>query len=68
MVCYVTNLMVSHHPAKSGDHRHCNSGDMIVLFCQVILQDHVNKGTSNFMVARFGGYKHCGSGDIMVLV
>ena len=24
--------MVSHHPAKSGGHRHCGSADMFLLF------------------------------------
>ena len=32
--------MVCHHPTKFGGHRHCDSGDIIVLVCHVILQDH----------------------------
>ena len=30
-------------------HRHCGSGDMMVLVCHVILQDHVVKGYCDFM-------------------
>ena len=36
--------MVSHHPAKFGDHGHCGSGDIMVLVCHVILQSHFTKG------------------------
>ena len=43
MVWYVTNLMVSHQPYYSGGTSHCNSGDIIVLLCRVILQDQVDK-------------------------
>ena len=32
-----------------GSHRHCVSGDIIVLVFQVILQDHVTKVSSNVM-------------------
>ena len=34
------SLKLSIHPAKFDDHRHCGSGDKIVLVCHVILQDH----------------------------
>ena len=27
----LVSLMVSHHPAKFGCHRHCGSGDMFVV-------------------------------------
>ena len=30
-------------------HRHCDSGDKMILVCHVILQDHNIKGTSEFM-------------------
>ena len=33
--------MVSHHPAKVCDHKHCGSGDIKVLVCYVITQNHV---------------------------
>ena len=29
-------LRVCHHPTKFGGHRYCDSGDMIVLVCNVI--------------------------------
>ena len=51
---------------------------MIVLVCQVILQEHVINGPydlmgmSPFMVshhpAKFGAHGHCGSGDITFLM
>ena len=43
------NDKVNHHPVKFGCHRHCSSGDMMVLVCRVIQQDQVTKGSSNFM-------------------
>ena len=35
---------MGHHPAKIGDQRHWGSGNVMVLVCQVILQNHVTKG------------------------
>ena len=35
--------------AKFGDHRHYDSGDIMVLVCHVNLQDHVTYGSINFM-------------------
>ena len=69
--------MVSHYPAKFGGHRHCDSGDIIVLVCHVISQEYVIKRSRDLVVvARQGkspsdqvsGPRHSGSGDIMVLV
>ena len=40
---------VSPHPAKFCGHRHCGSGDIMVLFCHVVLQEHVTKGPSSNM-------------------
>ena len=34
---------VSHHPTKFVGHRHCDSGDIMVLVSHVISQDHVTK-------------------------
>ena len=28
-----------------GDHRHCDSGNIIILFCHMILQDHMSHVT-----------------------
>ena len=44
--------MVSHHPTKFHGHRHCGSGDKMVLVCHVISQDHVIKGSFDFMGGR----------------
>ena len=41
--------MVNHHPAKFGGHGYCGSGDIMVLFCHVILGDDLTKGLDNFM-------------------
>ena len=45
------------------------------MICHVILEDHVNKASSNFMgvsrsrqVSILPGHRHYGSGDIMILV
>ena len=43
-------LKVSYEIAKLGGHRHCDSGDIMVLICQVISKDHLIKVSSNFMV------------------
>ena len=36
-------VMVSHHFAKINGHRHCDSEDLMVLVCHMILQNHVIK-------------------------
>ena len=43
-------IKLSHHPAKFGGHSHCGSGDIMVLVCHVIPQDHVMKGSCDFIV------------------
>ena len=40
---------MSYYPAKFGCHRDCGSGDLMVLDCHVVLQDHVTKRSSNFI-------------------
>ena len=42
-------FMVSHHPLKFGHHRHCGSGDIMVLVCHVTLQDRVTEGSYDFI-------------------
>ena len=46
--------MLSDHPAKIVDHKHCGSGDIIVLVSHVILQDHLIKAPCDFMGDFFG--------------
>ena len=36
-------FMISHNPAKFSGNRHRGSGDIIVLICNIILQDNVIK-------------------------
>ena len=38
-----------HHPTKFGGHRHCGSGDKMILVCGVTSQDHLVKGSRDFM-------------------
>ena len=45
----ITYSQVTYHPAKFGSHRHCDSGDMMILVCHMILEDRVTKKLSNFM-------------------
>ena len=45
-------LKVCHHSSKFGAHRGCESGDIMVLVCDMILQDHVIKGSCDFMDGR----------------
>ena len=40
--------MVCKHLVKFGDHRHCGSGNIMVLVCYMILHNHMNKALSNF--------------------
>ena len=40
-------IKVSYHSAKFSGHRHCGSGNIMVLIYRVILQDHVIKGSSD---------------------
>ena len=55
---------------KSGGNRHRDSGNVIVLVCHVILQDHLTKRLSNISrspskvshhLAKFEGHGHCSS-------
>ena len=41
MVMGLYRLKESHHPAKFCEHGHCGNGEIMVLACHVILQDHV---------------------------
>ena len=38
-----------YHPAKFGGHMHCGSADVMALVCHVMLQNHVIKGSCDFM-------------------
>ena len=42
------NLLVSHHLAKFGSHRHCSSREKVYKVCCGIRQDHVIKGSSDY--------------------
>ena len=39
----------AYHPVKFGGQKHSDGGDILVLVCHVILQDHVIKGLRDFM-------------------
>ena len=40
-------LVLSFTPTQFGDHKHCGSGDIMVLVSRVSLQEHMTKGLSN---------------------
>ena len=71
-------LILYHQFAKSGGNRRCSSWDVKFLICHLILQDHVIKGSFDFMnrsslkvshlPAKFVGHRHCGSRDIVFSV
>ena len=42
-------VKVSRHPVKFYDYRYCGSGDIMVLVCHEISQEHVTKGWSNII-------------------
>ena len=42
-------IKVGYHSTKFGSHRHSDSRDLVVLFCQAISQDRVIKGTCAFI-------------------
>ena len=53
------------------------SGDITILVCHIMKQDHVAKWSSNLIGEslkvrhhpnRFDGHKHCGIGDIVMVV
>ena len=37
------------HPVTFWGHKHCDSGDIMTLVCQIIFQDHVTIQSFNFM-------------------
>ena len=41
--------MASHQFAKFGGHRHCDSENIMILGYQVISQDHIIKGSCDFI-------------------
>ena len=64
-------IKVDYVPAKFGDHRHSDSGDIMVLICHIISQDHLIKGSWDFtgwspsrlsyQSAKLGDHKNCDS-------
>ena len=49
----VDSLKENQYPAKSDDHRQCNSGDMMVLVCHVISQDYVTNRSNKTMGQKY---------------
>ena len=61
---------VSHDPAKFSGHNDFGRGDIMILVCHVIFQDHVIKVSCDFInkkqsryVTILSGFVHSGSGD-----
>ena len=38
---FMIKIKIYHHPNKLGGHRHCGTGDIMVLVCHVILDQKV---------------------------
>ena len=54
--------MLSHHPDRFGDHRHCVSGDVTVLVFHMISEDHQKGHVTLFVEVCHGkslAYKVC---------
>ena len=53
---------VNHHPTNFYGFRHCGDGDIMILVCHVILEDHVIKGLKSaiaiFFKAHGMSYSH----------
>ena len=61
LVCYVilqyhvskgvsrSCLNVSQHPTMFGGHKNCGNASIMVLVCHLSSQDHVTKGSCDFM-------------------
>ena len=43
-------MPLTHHTAKFGDHKHCNSRDMTFLICRVISGEYIIKESCDLMV------------------
>ena len=41
--------MLNHHPAKFGGYKQCGDGDIMALVFHMILEDHMIKGSSDFI-------------------
>ena len=41
--------MMDHHPVKFDGYRSCSSRDILDLVCQLILKEHVTKGSRSFI-------------------
>ena len=62
-------LTVSYDPFKSGDHRHRDSGDIMLLIFLEISHDHVTQGTFEFVVGTcLVVSKHCYSTDMFSII
>ena len=76
MTLWAEAIKISYHPANFARHRNCSSGDIMIIVYHVILQDHVIKGSCDFMdrspsksyhPAKFGVHKHSITGDMFLL-
>ena len=48
LICELELLLVC--PAKSGDYRHCDTGDLMFLICHMTSNNHLFRGLYNFIV------------------
>ena len=72
-LCGWGSLILTHHPAKFGVHKPCESGDITSFICHVttISKCHMTfwMGSSHpNNPTKFGVHGHCESGDIMFFI
>ena len=74
MIKALYDFLVYHHPTKFAGRIHCGGVNITVLVCQVISEDHMMKGSCDFISkdpsrsVKFGGHRYSDSGDIMIFV
>ena len=50
LTCELELLLVCQNLAKSCDHRHCDTGDLMFLICHMTSNNHLFRGLYNFIV------------------
>ena len=69
--------MVSHHLPNINTHKHCGSGDAVLVFSgdltrlrnQRVMWPYGQEPLiAGYHLGKFGGHRHFGSGDITILV
>ena len=51
MTYWLGALQLSHHPTTFHGHKRCGSGEVMVLACHVISQDHIIRRSCDFIAS-----------------